>query len=117
MPAPMRKRFWAMLGDIAKQVPLTINGYQVLAHREDWRLVFCAGLMQENRIAEGLDGQKVVLGLRLRDIFKGLSDEDAKCRASDLITLVRAFGDNNSVKWSDPKEAAMLAQYEQDRAA
>ena len=117
MTADQRKRFWAMLGDIAKQVPLTINGYQVLAHKDDWRLVFCCALMQENRIADGLDGQKVVLGLRLRDIFKGLSDADARRRASDLITLVRAFGDNNEVQWSDPKEAAMLAHYEQERAA
>ena len=117
MPAPQRKRFWAMVGDIAKQVPLVIGGYQTLAHKDDWRQVFACALMQETRIAEGLDGQKVVLGLRLRDIFpRDMPEEAAKARASDLITIVQAFGDSHSVKWSDPKEAALMAQYEREAA-
>jgi hypothetical protein len=106
-----------MLGDIAKQVPLTINGYQVMAHKDDWRLVFCAGLLNENRIADGLDGQKVVLGMRLRDIFKGLDDEQTRQRASDLIAIVQAFGDENSVQWTDPKESALREQYAKEVAS
>jgi hypothetical protein len=109
MTAAQRKRFWAMVGDVARQVPLTINGYQTMAHKDDWRLVFAAGLLNENRIAEGLDGQKVVLGMRLRDIFAGLSDEEARSRASLLIEVVYRFGAENGVVWSDPETQAMEA--------
>lgn len=110
-PQALRK-FWAMLGDIARQVPLVIGGHEVMANREDWKQVMTCALMQEDRIADGLDGQRVVLGLRLRDIFAGLSEADARQRASDLLMLVQAFGDSHGVVWSDPKEQALLAQYE-----
>jgi hypothetical protein len=110
MTAAQRRLFWAMVCDVAKQVPLRIGGYDTLAHKDDWRNVFCCGLMNENRIAEGLDGQKVVLGMRLRDIFAGLSDEEARSRASLLIEVVYRFGAENGVAWSDPETLAMARE-------
>lgn len=98
------KKFWACVGDISRQVDLVINGKPCKADPESWRLVFCAGLKGENRIADGINGEKVVLGLRLRDIFAGLDDETREHVASDLITLVRAFGDEHGVQWSDPAQ-------------
>lgn len=103
-----------MLGDISAQVQWPVNGEPSYMDREDWRFVFAAAHRQEKRIAQGLNGGYVVLGLRLRDIFKGMSDEESERDASDLITLVRAFGDQNEVRWSDPKESALRAQYEQE---
>lgn len=94
------RMFWSRVGDVAAQVPLTINGEPTMAHRDDWKLVFTAGLMNERRIADGLDGQKVALGLRLRDIFKGLDEREATRLANDLILVVETFGANHGVEWS-----------------
>ena len=92
--------FWSRVGDVAAQVPLVIGGVPTMAVKDDWKLVFCAGLLNETRIADGLNGQKVVLGLRLRDIFKDLDEERAERLAGDLILVVETFGANNGVEWS-----------------
>lgn len=109
MTSSQLRRFWATMDDIAEQVPLMIAGEPTMADREDWRLVFCAAYKSEQRIAEGLNGQKVVLGQRLRDVFAGM-DEEQKSRAlGDLIDIATAFGNERGVIWSDPaqiKEAA-----------
>ena len=114
MTPEQRRKFWATVGDIAKQVPLVINGQPHMADKESWRLVFCAGLTGETRIADGINGEKVVLGLRLRDIFAGLSPEDAKRRASDLIELVTMFAHAHEVRLSDPEESALRAAHERE---
>ena len=112
MTNEQRRKFFAMVGDVARQVPLVINGEPTMAHKDDWKLVFTAGLINERRIADGLDGQKVALGLRLRDIFKGLDEAAQIALAGDLITVVQMFGDRNKVLWTDPEEAAAMAAYE-----
>lgn len=116
MTREQQRKFWAALGDIARQVKWPVNNQWGYLHKDDWRFIFCAALMQEQRVAAGINGGQVVLGLRLRDIFAGLSPEDAKRRASDLIELVTAFGARNSVVWSDPEEAAWREQYEKETA-
>lgn len=104
MNAQQRRKFWAAVGDVARQVPLVINGHPVMADKESWRLVFCAGLRGEQRIAQGINGEQVVLGLRLRDIFAGLDEETARHEASALIELVLMFGNEHGVQWTDPSE-------------
>ena|SRR5690349_20569572 len=105
-----RKKFWAAVSDVSRQVPLHIEGVgKVMADKESWRLVFCAGLMGEQRIARGINGEQVVLGLRLRDIFAGLPDDEARALASSLIELVIHFGDSHQVVWSDPKILSLEA--------
>jgi hypothetical protein len=106
------KKFWAVLDDISCQLEWPVNGSLTRLHREDWRFIICAALMKETRVAEGIEGGHVVLGLRLRDIFAGLSPEDAKRRASDLIELVTAFAVQHDVELSDPQEAAAVEAYE-----
>jgi len=113
---PQLRRFWAMLRDISRQVEWVVNGQLCHMDEESWRLVMCAAYTQETRIAQGINGGHVVLGLRLRDIFKGHDDETRVRIASELIELVYEFGARNSVKWTDPKEAAMREQYEQEMA-
>ena len=107
MTNEQRRKFWALLGDISAQVQWPVNGEPTLMHKDDWRLVFCAAYAKENRIAAGIEGGHVVLGLRLRDLFKGLDDETAKRQASELIELVTAFGSRYSVAWTDPEWVAM----------
>lgn len=104
MTRSQQRRFWAALGDIAEQVKWPVNGGLTLMHKDDWRFVFCAAHVKEQRIAKGLEGGYVVLGMRLRDIFKGLPDDEAKRQASELIELVTAFGNEHGVRWSDPSE-------------
>lgn len=100
MTPEQRRKFFACIDDIRKQVPWPVNGELVAMHKDDWKLVFCAALVKETRIAQGLEGGHVVLGLRLRDIFAGLKPDVAIALAGDLITLVEAFGAEHNVKWS-----------------
>jgi hypothetical protein len=106
------RKFWAVLQDISHQLEWPVNGSLTRLHREDWRFIICAALMKETRVAEGIEGGHVVLGLRLRDIFAGLSPEDAKRRASDLIELATMFAHAHGVKLSDPEEVAAREQYQ-----
>lgn len=110
MTRDQSRKFWASLGDIARQVKWPVNGEWGYLAKEDWRFIFCAALMQEKRIAQGINGGQVVLGLRLRDIFAGLSPDDAKARASELIELVTAFGSQHEVEWSDPEWQSMVKE-------
>ena len=100
MTAEQRKRFFAMLDDIAEQVDWPVNGDMGKLGKDDWKLILTAAYKQETRIAQGINGGQVVLGLRLRDIFRDLTDEQAKWEASELIALVDAFGSSKGVVWS-----------------
>lgn len=112
MTRDQQRKFWALLGDIARQVKWPVNNSWGYLHKDDWRYIFAAALMQETRIAQGINGGQVVLGLRLRDIFAGLSPEDARRRASELIELVTAFAVQHDVELSDPQEVAAMEAYE-----
>lgn len=112
MTNEQRRKFWAMVGDITRQVVWEVNGEPTKLDKESWRLILCAGFTKEQRTARGIDGGYVMLGMRLRDIFRDYTPEAAKAEAADLITMVQAFGDQHEVKWSDPEEAARLAAYE-----
>lgn len=108
------RKFWAVMGDLSEQVDWPVNGELTRLDREDWRLIICAAYKQEQRIAEGLNGGHVVLGLRLRDLFKGLDDETKQREISGLIELATAFGSERGVMWSDPEFQSLVK--EADRA-
>jgi thiamine monophosphate synthase len=93
------RKMWAMLRDIARQVPLVINGREVRADPEDWKDVFTAALQQETRMAQGIDGSVVVLGMR--------TSKMSKAELSDLIELIYAYGAEQSVQWSAESRAAI----------
>jgi hypothetical protein len=96
--AEQNARMWAMLTDIANQVPWAVNGRLVNMPPGDWKDVLTASFKREQRIAAGIDGGFVMLGQRTSKMT--LSD------MSDLIELMTAFGSERGVKWTDPNEAA-----------
>lgn len=56
---------WALLDAFAKQLEWPVNGRMVRMDSEDWKHVLSAAFRQETaRLAMGLDGGVVMLGLR-----------------------------------------------------
>lgn len=89
---------WATLGDIARQVdwPHTDAGGKVVIGKmpaDSWKAIFTAGLEQETRMAQGLGGGMVMLGAR--------TSQYSRRKMGDLITMIRAFGDDKGVAWSE----------------
>ena len=84
---------WALLTDVSKQIPWEVNGKIEYLEPEDWKDIFTASLKTELRNAKGLNGQRVLIGLR--------SSKLNKQEFGDLINLILAFGDNRGVIWSD----------------
>lgn len=74
---------WAMLSDIAKQVPWVVDGAQTYLSPEDWKDLFTASLRKEMRVAQGIDGGIVLLGRR--------TSRMTVAEMSDLIELMNAF--------------------------
>lgn len=88
-------KLWPMLTDVARQV----KWHGVRLSKEDWKLIFMAGLSKELRIVPNLDGDGFVnLGRSSSRLSKG--------EFSDLIELIYAFGSREGVVWSDPTDRA-----------
>lgn len=83
---PQNRRMWAMLGEIAAQV----DWYGQKLTAEDWKHVLTASLTKQ-RVAPGLDGGFVVLGLS--------TSKMTKVEMADLQTLMEAFGAQQGVKF------------------
>jgi hypothetical protein len=88
------KKLWAMLSDVASQIPWPVNGSMVLMASEDWKDVFTASLRKHNRVAMGIDGGFVILGMR--------TSKMKKQQFADLIEIIYAFGAERGVVWSEP---------------
>ena len=84
---PQNRRMWAMLGEIAAQV----DWYGQKLSAEDWKHILTASLTKQ-RVAPGLDGGFVVLGLS--------TSKMTKAEMSDLQTLMEAFGVDKGVEFS-----------------
>ena len=92
---PQNARLWAMLSDIATQLPW--HGLKL--RPDDWKLLFLDSLKRELRMVPNLDGTGFVnLGRSSSDLSK---DE-----MSDLIELMLEFGARHGVKFNDASEAA-----------
>ena len=83
---PQNRRMWAMLGEIAAQV----DWYGQKLSAEDWKHILSASLSKQ-RVAPGLDGGFVVLGLS--------TSKMTKAEMSELQTLMEAFGAEKGVKF------------------
>lgn len=83
---PQNRRMWAMLGEIAAQV----DWYGQKLSAEDWKHILSASLSKQ-RVAPGLDGGFVALGLS--------TSKMTKAEMSDLQTLMEAFGAEKGVKF------------------
>ena len=92
---PQNDRFWAMLTDIATQLPW--HGIKLTP--EDWKLVFLAALKREVRMVPNIEGNGFVnLGRSSSD----LSIEEM----TDLMTIIEKFGAEHNVLFHEPQERA-----------
>jgi len=83
---------FSVLRDLSEQCKFVINGQYVKADVLDVKDILSAGLRREQRIAQGLDGGLVVLGMRTSEL--------TIAEMGDLITLGHSVGDERGVKWS-----------------
>lgn len=88
------RRLWAVLNDIAKQVLWPVNGKQELITPDDWKAITSAAYHGEQRMALGINGGLVMLGISTRVMRKP--------EFAEYLTMLQAFGDERGVKWSDP---------------
>ena len=88
------RKMWAMLSDIAEQLPWPVNGSMVKLDAQDWKDILTASLLKHHRIAEGIDGGFVILGMRTSRMTKE--------QMGELIELMYAFGVNHEIRWTDP---------------
>jgi len=86
-------KMWAMLGDISDQVSWVVDGETVRLDPQDWKQVMTAALKKHQRVAKGVDGGLVFLGVHTSHMN---TDE-----MSELIELILWFGAEHSVKWSE----------------
>ena len=87
---PQNDRMWAMLTDIARQLPW----HGVKLTPDDWKLVFLDALKREVRMVPNIDGNGfVVLG-------KSTSKMTVR-EMRDLIELAQSFGAQQGVKFGD----------------
>lgn len=87
---PQNDRMWAMLTDIAQQLPW----HGVKLRPDDWKLIFLDGLKRELKMVPNLDGTGFVnLGRSSSDL--------SKSEMSDMIELMHAFGSQHGVVFHD----------------
>ena len=86
-------KLWPMLEDVAGQQHLVIDGSLEWANAEDWKDVFTSALRKHQRMAKGIDGGLVMLGMR--------TSKMKKAEFSDLIELMYAYGAEHGIRWSD----------------
>ena len=98
MKEPLRndeqnKKMWAMLHDVSKQVKWSVNGSIGYLDEADWKDIFTAGLTKHQRVAQGIEGGWVMLGLR--------TSKMTKSQMAELIEYMYAFGANHNVVWTE----------------
>lgn len=91
------RKMWPMLRDIAEQLHWPVNGKLQRMKPEDWKDVLTAGFQQETRIADGLNGGHVFLGLRTREM--------SRKRFAEWIEFLYWFGTERGVRFSAPSTA------------
>ena len=92
---PQNARFWAMLSDVARQLPW--HGLKLSA--EDWKLIFLDALKREVRMVPNIDGNGFVnLGRSSSDL--------SKAEMGELMELISAFGARHGVVFHEQEAAA-----------
>lgn len=95
---PQNDRMWAMLTDVAQQVPW--HGLKL--RPDDWKLIFLDALKRELRVVPNLDGTGFInLGRSSSDL--------TKAEMSDLIELIFAFGAERGVTFHEPAQVSRAA--------
>ncbi|WP_288082884.1 recombination protein NinB [Pseudomonas sp.] len=88
-------KLWAMLGDIARQVQWPVNGVMQYLDAEDWKALVTAAARQEVRMAAGLTGGVVMLGISTKRM--------TVAELGDVIEFMYSFGADKGVVWSEPR--------------
>lgn len=83
---------WSLLTDLANQVPWPVNGSATQLSPDDWKDIITAGMQKHHRMAQGIDGGFVILGMRTSKMNKQ--------QMCDVITLAIQFGDKRGVQWT-----------------
>lgn len=103
------KKFHAMVGDIAKQVQWAGLWWDA----KDWKALVLGAkygqIVAPNPFGHGL----LVMNKERSSKLKKSGDSP---NMADLINELQAFGDERGVIWSDPKEKAMRAAWEEATA-
>ncbi len=82
---------WVLLGEIAKQLEWPVNGKTQKLTAEDWKDILSSGLHKEQRIAQGVEGGFVLLGLR--------TSKMTKAQMGELIEFIYWFGADKDIKF------------------
>ena len=88
-------KLWAMLGDISRQVQWPVNGVMQHLDAEDWKSLMTAAARQEVRMAAGIDGGVVMLGVSTKRMTVR--------ELGDVIECMYAFGVDKDITWTEPK--------------
>jgi hypothetical protein len=87
---PQNARMWAMLTDIAQQVPW----HGIRLSPDDWKILFLDALKREVRMVPNIDGNGfITLGRSSSDLSKE--------EMGDLMTLIEMFGAKHGVVFQD----------------
>ncbi len=98
--ADQNAALWAMLGEIAEQIVWQVDGARRKLDTEEWKLVFLDALRRERR-----DQMRLVPNIDHTGFVNigGTSSSDLSHEEMrDLLTIIRAFGDQHQVEWSEP---------------
>lgn len=96
---------WAMLGDLENQLKWPVDGELCVLEPEEWKTILTAGLRRDTRMAKGIDGGTVLLGMKTSSMTKS--------EMSDLIELMYSFGARHDVEWTDDEVKATAYEREQ----
>ncbi len=86
-------RLWAALSDVSRAKP---NGRAMTADR--WKMVFMQACGHAVQFETGLDGAPFPIGYSSSNL--------TKAQFSDLLTFIYQWGDENSVRWTEPNPYA-----------
>ena len=83
---------WSRLHDISKQIKWPVDGTVQYLSEDEWKDILTAGLKKHQRIAQGVDGGFVILGVR--------TSKMKVAEMVELIEFIQYFGDETGVVWS-----------------
>lgn len=83
---------WSILTDLSRQTEWAVDGQMVKLEPEDIKDLLTASLRRHQRMARGIDGGLVILGMR--------TSRMTKAQLSDVIELGYMVGAERGVRWS-----------------
>lgn len=102
---------WSVLTDISRQVRMRMfDGQELKASQEDWKDYLTAVFYKEQKVAQGENGEAILIGRS--------TSRMRKKEFSEFIECIYAFGANRGVIWTDsiPAEYEKWANYGTSRA-